>query len=613
MNTHMLPIALVNPPLANIIQPFVALAALQGQLRAHGFTNVRIWDTSQRIVRRQLTEDYLNETGAALDAYLAAALPAKQPATEVEAIQRDHALAGREAARRSAPAITNAVAVLRDPARFFNLTQYHSAMATVDDAFAAISARFFPQHLSRTTYAASLVEDLQDEHHVRTFVTDPDRCLWHGFFLADIIDEICNSQPRLIGISATFRDQFLPGVLLASLFKQRLPAAHIVIGGAFVSSCRNYIAARPWFFDWFDSMSVYEGETPIVELAKALKRGDPLDDVPNLYRRVDGEVRGPSSLSTERLEQLPAPDYAGYEPDDYLAPAWDVIYDPTRGCYWNRCTFCAVSLSTRRTASREREAVRIVDHMAMLCERHETDVITFGVDAIPVPLMRRVSEELIRRRLDIGWSSEFILDKKLTSDTIALFAEAGCLMLLFGLESANSRVLRLMKKGNLLDRSERIIRDCARSGIRVLLHLIVGFPSETAEEVERTVAFVEGLADAVDAYEINGFGLVDETPIWEMFEQLGITRVDPMLRPFQAWSDRAIEVREGVRPEWVEAALPSLRCRLDAALGLSGQRYLRWDDAHLHLYLKRLRRRPRDLQLGGLSKAELSAGTAHTL
>jgi hypothetical protein len=606
MNPHTLSIALLNPPLANITQPFVALAALQGHLRSCGFANVRIWDTSQQIVRRLLTQACLEETGDALDSYVNASSAIPQ-LSEVDAIHRELALAGHEAARRSAASITDAVTVLRDAARFFDTAEYERAMGTIDEAFAAISARFFPQHLSRTGYVASLLEDIQSESEVRDFVTHPDRCLWHGCFLTGIVDEICQRQPSLIGISATFRDQFLPGVLLARLLKLRLPAAHIVIGGAFVSACRHEIAARPWFFDWFDSMSVYEGETPIVQLAEALERGGSLDGVSNLYRRVEGEVRVPSSLSTERLEQLPAPDYSGYRFDDYLAPSWDVIYDPTRGCYWNRCAFCAVSLSTRRGASRQREAIRIVDHMAMLCERHGTDLITFGVDAIPVPLMRRVSEELIRRRLNIGWSSEFILDKELTADTVALFAEAGCLMLLFGLESANPRVLRLMRKGNLLERSERIIRDCHHHGIRVLLHLMVGFPSETAEEVERTVAFVEGLADVVDAYEINGFGLVDETPVWDMFEQVGITRVGPTLRPFQSWSDRAIEVRDGVTREWVEAAIPALRQRLDTALRLDGRRYLRWDEAHLHLYLKRRRCRPRDLELRARSVAGLFA------
>jgi radical SAM superfamily enzyme YgiQ (UPF0313 family) len=590
-----LPIALINPPLANISQPFVALAALQAHLRQSGFVNVRIWDVSQRIVRQLLTPGYLRDTAAALDS-IVNALPDSNRLTELDTLRWEQAVAGREAARQALPDISDAMTVLRDPLRFFDVHHYTGAMETIDKSFAAVSARVFPQHLTRTTYIASLIEDLQDEDEVRAFLTDPARCLWHAHY-PEIVDEICADHPRVIGISATFRDQFLPGVLLARLLKQRLPDAHVVLGGAFVSSCRGAIAARPWFFDWFDSLSVYEGETPIVALASAVEQNTPLDAVPNLYRRIDGEVRQPVSLSTERLDSLPVPDYSGYRIDEYLAPSWDVIYDPTRGCYWNRCTFCAVSLSTRRALNRDRGAERIVDHMARLCERHGTNVMTFGVDAIPVPLMRRVCEELIRRRLDIGWSSEFILDKQLTSDTVALFAEAGCLMLLFGLESANPRILRLMKKGNLLDRSERIIRDCRRQGICVLLHLIVGFPSETPDEVEHTVAFVERLADAVDVYEINGFGLVDETPLWDQLDEVGIIRVGEPHRPFQGWSHRRIDVREGVSQQWIDDALPSLRERLDKALGLYGRTYLRWDEPHLHLYLKRQRSRPRDLTL----------------
>jgi radical SAM superfamily enzyme YgiQ (UPF0313 family) len=601
---RMLPIALINPPLANISQPFVALAALQARLREAGFGNVRIWDVSQRIVRRLLTEAYLDETTAALDATLNTAPADPDGLNALDALRYEQALAGRDAARHAARRIADAVSVLRDPVRFFDVRQYADAMATVDRAFAAVSARFFPQHLGRTAYIGSLVDDLQDEGEVRAFVTDPARCLWHAHYLDGVVDDICADRPRLVGISATFRDQFLPAVLLARLLKQRLPDAHIVVGGAFVSSCRDAIAARPWFFDWFDSLSVYEGETPVLALACAIEQNAPLDTVPNLYRRIDGVIREPRSLSTESLDGLPAPDYSGYDISDYLAPSWDVIYDPTRGCYWNRCTFCAVSLSTRRAVSRDRGAERIVDHMAALCERHGTSVMTFGVDAIPVPLMRRVCEELIRRRLHIGWSSEFILDKELTTDTVALFAEAGCLMLLFGLESANPRILRLMKKGNLLDRSQRIVRDCRQHGICTLLHLIVGFPSETPDEVEQTVAFIERLADAVDVYEINGFGLVDETPLWGMLDDVGITAIGEPHRPFQGWSHRRIEVREGVSQEWIEEALPGLRARLDHALGLSGRKYLRWDEAHLHLYLKRQQCRPRDLTFGTVPTAD---------
>ena len=105
------------------------------------------------------------------------------------------------------------------------------------------------------------------------------------------------------------------------------------------------------------------------------------------------------------------------------------------------------------------------------------------------------------------------------------------------------------------------------------------------------------LAEAVDVYEINGFGLMEETPVWDMLDDVGIAYVGEPHRPFQGWSHRRIEVREGVSQQWIDDALPRLRDRLDKALGLQGRRYLRWDEPHLHLYLKRQRSRPRDLAL----------------
>ena len=58
----------------------------------------------------------------------------------------------------------------------------------------------------------------------------------------------------------------------------------------------------------------------------------------------------------EDLRVVPAPDFDGLPLEKYFAPHLVLPYDPTRGCYWGKCTFCHYGLAEVGTAAyRERE------------------------------------------------------------------------------------------------------------------------------------------------------------------------------------------------------------------------------------------------------------------
>lgn len=574
-------IALINPPLASVEQPFLALAALQGHLKRQGFMDVTIHDVSQTIIDRFLTHGHLGDEVLAALNRRAAELEQRPRLDLPGAMEYEAVIAGRAAAELAVPKIDDAVASLRDPVRFYDFANYRQAMRTVDLAFQAISARHFPELIARRNYTGSVLHDLDTDEELQAYLADSGRCLFAAAYQNGIVDAIVNVRPDLVGLSATFQDQFLPALVLARMIRQRLPGAHLVLGGAFTASRREALLARPWLFDLFDSVVIGEGETALVALAA----GTPLANVPNLLYRVEGQVRESGRCVVEDMGQLGLPDYTGYDIAKYLVPGWDVLYDPTRGCHWNRCTFCTVSLSTR-AAPRQREASRIVDDMAALCERHGTRVISFSADAIPVPLMRSVSEEIIRRGLDVGWSGEFALEKGLDRPTLDLFAGAGCLLLLFGLESASARVIRAMKKGTLPDRSARIIQDCSEAGIATLVRVMVGFPGETENELAETLGFIDEMSQQIDYCEINAFHLDSGAPIHQHPEIGGITAIGKQKREFNGQTILPYQVSAGISMAQAAELVPIARERIDRAIGFGGRPSLYQDGAQLHLYLK---------------------------
>lgn len=77
-----------------------------------------------------------------------------------------------------------------------------------------------------------------------------------------------------------------------------------------------------------------------------------------------------------------SPAYDVWDWDRYWAPEPVILYSPTRGCYWNKCTFCDYGLNTDRPTSPSRE--RPVD--AVLTDLREAGrygrTLYFAVDAM---------------------------------------------------------------------------------------------------------------------------------------------------------------------------------------------------------------------------------------
>lgn len=585
-------VALINPPLGNIMQPYIGLASLQGHLRRHGVRNTKIWDVSQTIVSRFMTPAHVEHTLQNIEQLLAR-LEHEGLNNRENATRYENAVLGRTAGRLALAGIEDALRVLRSSLHFYDAARYHEAMLEVDRVFMALSGLYYPQHIDRRTYTSSTVRDLDAEGELKRFITDPKGCLFHPEFERDIAPAIINSEPDVMGLGISYESQFIPALVLATICRHALPELHIVIGGGFLSDRRQMLNSAPWLFDIVDSIILNEGETPLLALIRRLESRDSLDDVPNLLRRIDGEIAASPTRTLEDLTHLGPPDYDGYEIRDYLSPSWDILYDPTRGCYWNRCNFCAISTATKGS-HRQREATTVVDHLERLCETHESRVVTFSVDAIPVPLMREIAKEIIRRSVDISWTSEFILDKRLNKETIDLFAESGCMLLMFGLESASPRITRLMKKGTTPERSARIIRDTSESGIGVLVHLMLGYPTETHDEFESTMRYIEELSQYIDLYEVSGFLLNENAAIQSQLSSLGITNVERRKRAFDTGSfiPFAIEGENdtSTRDERVRHA----RRRLNRTLALESSPYLTDDGPHIHLYLRHTGTRPRD-------------------
>jgi hypothetical protein len=177
-------------------------------------------------------------------------------------------------------------------------------------------------------------------------------------------------------------------------------------------------------------------------------------------------------------------------------PEIDIIQ--ARGCYWGECTYCDfVELYDGSPAYRTRTPKRFVDEMEYLFERH--GVRRFGVitEAIPPAFSMHLSEEILRRGLDVAWSSFAMVERRFTPELFELMMRGGCDYLVVGVETMNDRVLKLVKKAASEEENISFLLNARKAGIGIHINLIPDLPSTTYDEAMRALDIFRSLSDCV--------------------------------------------------------------------------------------------------------------------
>lgn len=511
---------LLFPPAADPAHPPLGIAALAGYLAERG-EDVSLLDLNIRAYNELLTAESLSRCAARMRARMGG-------------FRRRRTLAQKDFAAYTAIAenllsadwlidrVDAAREQLRSPATYASRAAYAEVTSIIRRAMQFVSAAHHPASWSAGGFAMS-------HHATRTAevlaaIDDRDENLFIPLF-ESVLPEIVAQQPRTIGISLNYRVQTIPAMTLAAMIRRTLPDVFIVVGGGLVSFFEQRWNVLAPFAGLVDAWIPFEGEKPLYELIRALETGRDLDSVAGVLHFQDGVPSYRPPGPPPSLAELPAPRFDGLPLRDYLTPEPILPMLASRGCYWGRCAFCSHG-HLYREHYRSDTAANVLETMRRLSDAYGANVFYLVDEAVPPRVASELAASIASAQLPYRWFAEARFERYFTPRRLQQLADGGCRMLIFGLESAVPRVLALMDKGITPEHTSEILRGCEAAGIRTFVMFFSGFPTETREEAERTVQFVEQHQTAITHACGGQFVLEPEAPVFRDRERFGITSVD---------------------------------------------------------------------------------------
>jgi len=426
--------------------------------------------------------------------------------------------------RRHVRSVTSTPPPLKQARTFQSRKVYSSAVTHLDGVLELVS-RPFPG--VRVRVATVDVEGLRPEGRaaLETLARRPGP--FDAYFEEVLFPQLVERQVTHVGLSLAFQNQACGAVRLGFLLGQRLPQLKRILGGPLVAcwSAAGF-ALRGGAFDLFDQV-VAGSDADLAALAASVDASGP------------GPGDGPLAVE---LGDLPW--------DDYLAPRPVVPVALARGCYWRRCTFCPDYLHPKQRACAPESMERWLDEVARRfpggAMLHLTD------SALPPKHLRHLARTIAERGLPLRWHGFVRPERVFADEAFALeLARGGCEMLQIGVESASPRLLTLMGKGAEVEVMRRMLRALHAAGIRSQAYLLFGLPTETDEDRELTLRFVEEEAEALCDLNHALLNLPRGSPMHQRPADFGITEVVP----FHADTDLSLydDFRGGASHPRVEA------------------------------------------------------------
>ncbi len=319
-------------------------------------------------------------------------------------------------------------------------------------------------------------------------------------------------DPDVIGFSILFDSQILCSLLLARQIKKKYPKLIMVFGGAGLVNLADQIIEN----SFIDFVVTDAGEASFNSLLASIKSGKFDTSIPGVsYKNSESQEK--NRPVTSNLDHNAYPDFSDFDMKQYFTNDVVIPILSSKGCYWRRCSFCEEgSLNLYSEAS----VNRVIDEI----EHHYSSgrrYFQFIDEMIAPKRLRQISQKIIDRNMEVYFYGTLRPSADFDLETLQLMFKAGFRFVLWGVESCNRRVLKLINKGTSLKSIRNTLQYSRQAGIVNHIFTFVGFPSETPDELFDTMQFIYDNKANIHQVHSGTFQLCRGTEIFMNPEKFG--------------------------------------------------------------------------------------------
>jgi anaerobic magnesium-protoporphyrin IX monomethyl ester cyclase len=297
-------------------------------------------------------------------------------------------------------------------------------------------------------------------------------------------------KPRMVGISINMMTKFSALKMIAIA---KSSGAFVIAGGPEPASyCEDYLAHG------VDVVVVGEGELTVAELLHRTSSSSfDLADIEGIvFRRSDGQIiRTRPRAFIADYDQLPIPDRSQIDMAPYLN-AWKTRHGVSslslitmRGCPYT-CRWC--SHAVYGESYRRRSPRLVVDEIEQLLAGYAPDMLWFADDVFTIShkWLFELEKELNNRKISLKYECISRADR-INNEVALSLKNTGCARLWIGSESGSQQILDAMSRGVRVEEVQSATGLLQKHGIEVGMFIMLGYPEETREDIERTIKHVK--------------------------------------------------------------------------------------------------------------------------
>lgn len=317
--------------------------------------------------------------------------------------------------------------------------------------------------------------------------------LYNGDREQKVRDMLRSYDPHIVGISAITMEAGCMHAV-ASWVKEFNPDVPVIAGGPHPTSYVKETLADPNI----DIVVQGEGEETFCELIGALEREKALDQVLGItFKDRNGNLTttGPRP-AIANLDSMPFPAWDLLELEGYFQRKSMSIIGPrrymtlftSRACPY-RCNYCHDMFGK---TFRERSPENVMQEIEILVDKYGITHFEIIDDIFNLNYRRAyaIFEMLAKRGLGCKFAfPNGVRSDLLDKDMLTIWRRGGTVNISFAIETASPRLQKLIRKRLKIEKAKKAIEIAADLGILCNGFFMLGFPTETREEVQATINF----------------------------------------------------------------------------------------------------------------------------